>query len=74
MMKTTLLLLTLICASCATTNNDVLDVQQKLLADKYIKNNTYYFRFYDGSVLAVDEATYHQFKEKTVVKLTWRKK
>ena len=73
-MKKLLLLLALVAASCATTSNDIIYREQKLMVRKYKQAGTYYFQFIDGSVLVVDANTYHSFHEKRVVELTWRRK
>ena len=69
-----LILSAMITVSCATADLTVIDIQHKILADKYTKNNDYFFRFYDGTVLKVDETTYLSFQSRETIKLTWRKK
>ena len=66
-------LLFLLLVGCATTDPAIIDIQQKILGDKYVKGDTHYFRFLDGTILVVDERTYHEFKVMQTVQLTWKK-
>ena len=72
MVKKIAIALTFILASCAT-DKSILDVQQKILAEKYISRGEHFFRFYDGTVLLVDERTWNEFKERQTVQLTYRR-
>ncbi len=69
-----LILLLFIITGCATVDPTILDTQHKILGAKYVKNNVHYFQFLDGTVLVVDERTYHDFREMQTVKLVWSKK
>lgn len=73
-MKKLLFLLLLFVASCATLDSNIIDIQYKVLARKYSQNSSYYFQFYDGTILLVDIKTYQDFREQQTVQLTWRKK
>jgi hypothetical protein len=64
----------MITVSCAIADTTVIDTQQKLLARKYVEKSEYFFQFYDGTLLKVDQSTYHNFRERETVQLTWRKK
>ncbi len=72
-MKKLAILLTLLVASCAT-DKSIIHVQHKVLAHKYTERGNYYFQFFDGTIVVVDDKTYQEFRERETVRLTWRKK
>lgn len=73
-MKRYLLLLMFLTYSCATADPTVVRKEQKLVAEKIIKDGKHYFRFYDGSVLNVDIDLFYATKEHTTIEVVWRRK